>query len=414
MDKLSKYLLNKIANRLNKNTELIPTCDILISETRFKDYHFNTQAEREECHAVLALLQREEWLYVEYKQRGFSELQLIERIEIKDSRKLLKALGLTVKADVTSNAISQLTSMKSEISKTSALVSLIELAICNIAKGRSAYNCKPNEIDTLIASFKAVNWLLDKTNMSGVIDYRTFSVRFFGDTKVFERKCACLLALLKVITPDELEGANATEILDYWGISRFPPSIKMSGNLMITTNKGTLEIQNAWPFIEVPAEGIQNIQESGHIDYVLFIENKTTFERYTREVSDHGIIIYTNGFPSSSWQRVVKLLGMRLSKDTHFYHWGDIDAGGFKIFCFIQSLINRNLIAFKMDEFSPITNSGKNKSSIQLKTIKEILSNVNFDGARQLLDSFNDLSDDTQLQQVEQEAQLITSPMELT
>jgi DNA topoisomerase VI subunit A len=53
---------------------------------------------------------------------------------------------------------------------------------------------------------------------------------------------------------------------------------------------------------------------------VLTIENLTTYQRYVREVSDAGIILYTGGFPAKSLLQFMKLLDDEATSAVSFYH----------------------------------------------------------------------------------------------
>jgi hypothetical protein len=44
-----------------------------------------------------------------------------------------------------------------------------------------------------------------------------------------------------------------------------------------------------------------------------------------------AVLLYTGGMPSPSWKRVYRLLLTSLPVKARVFHWGDIDAGGFRI-----------------------------------------------------------------------------------
>ena len=53
-----------------------------------------------------------------------------------------------------------------------------------------------------------------------------------------------------------------------------------------------------------------------------------------------AILLYTGGMPSPSWKRVYRLLLLTLPRDARVFHWGDIDAGGFRIADHLADCVN--------------------------------------------------------------------------
>lgn len=70
---------------------------------------------------------------------------------------------------------------------------------------------------------------------------------------------------------------------------------------------------------------------------LLTIENLTTFHetaehlRQASESSGPILVMYTGGMPSPSWRRVYRIALACLPEGSSVWHWGDVDAGGFRI-----------------------------------------------------------------------------------
>ena len=67
--------------------------------------------------------------------------------------------------------------------------------------------------------------------------------------------------------------------------------------------------------------------------WVLTIENLTTFQLAAEALKgrDDGVVVFTGGMPSPAWVAGFRRLTGDLPASTVFYHWGDIDVGGFRI-----------------------------------------------------------------------------------
>src|SRR6185369_3477956 len=66
---------------------------------------------------------------------------------------------------------------------------------------------------------------------------------------------------------------------------------------------------------------------------LLTVENLTTFHEMAlrQHESPQTLVLYTGGMPSPSWKRVYKILLSALPVAAKVLHWGDMDAGGFRI-----------------------------------------------------------------------------------
>jgi Uncharacterized protein conserved in bacteria C-term(DUF2220) len=74
---------------------------------------------------------------------------------------------------------------------------------------------------------------------------------------------------------------------------------------------------------------------------LLTIENYASFNRYVREVRDNTLVIYTGGFPSVAAVELLKKLLAMIDSEVPFFHWGDIDAGGLRIFRYLEETLPR-------------------------------------------------------------------------
>jgi hypothetical protein len=163
------------------------------------------------------------------------------------------------------------------------------------------------------------------------VDHRTFSRRAVKDSKALERSEGRVAQLLKRWNPD-LAGDEPREILEACGIVRRAHLLQVKGPLRLSSDAlkidGTGEV-----FIGLPWTAVQTATLSRPVDYVLTIENPTSFWRYCTEIGGNYLALLTDGFPArdvlSSMTNLVKMA--RAAADVPLYHWGDIDAGGVRI-----------------------------------------------------------------------------------
>lgn len=167
----------------------------------------------------------------------------------------------------------------------------------------------------------------------GEVDYRTFSRLTVGDSKSLERNVRQVASVISRLFPRGAAraGLNPDELLAEAGIVRMPQPVLIRGSL-------TLDGQALpdLPFVGLPTEcaGIVDLRQRP--GYVLMIENYASFVRHVREVSrtDDGLVIYSGGFPSHPTLRAIGRLAVQADAPT--FHWGDMDAGGVRIFRHIE------------------------------------------------------------------------------
>jgi len=71
------------------------------------------------------------------------------------------------------------------------------------------------------------------------------------------------------------------------------------------------------------------------------VENFASFNRYVREIDDGALVVYTGGFAATGVVELLKLLLAVLEPRVPFFHWGDIDPGGLRIFRFLEENLPR-------------------------------------------------------------------------
>lgn len=198
---------------------------------------------------------------------------------------------------------------------------------------------RQGEVDALTAGIKlaiALGRLREQGGDFVSSDYRTFSRRTTGDSKILERRARLVVELFRRLflgTDPEL-ALEDDELLASMGLVRFVQPLLLGGSIVM--DGMTLP---ASPFIGLPAEQVYRISVA-RASYVLLVENYASFVRHCREVNvaGDGLVVYTGGFPARAvLGAVVSLLQ---SLDCPAFHWGDIDLGGLRIFVHLERALS--------------------------------------------------------------------------
>lgn len=133
------------------------------------------------------------------------------------------------------------------------------------------------------------------------------------------------------------------EILAEYGIYHTPNYVHLKGRLSFRIYETEFDLANLKQGIGISGEDLSAIRfcEMSAIKRVITIENLTTFFRWEEPES---LIIYLGGYHNAVRRALLKAVYEALP-DAEYYHFGDIDAGGFEIY---RDLCQKTGIPFEM------------------------------------------------------------------
>lgn len=157
---------------------------------------------------------------------------------------------------------------------------------------------------------------------------RVLSGHLFSDTKRIEQ----LLPQLDVLSGEGLSSRprGKWEVLRTLGLVKQPLPLMVAGVGAIKIQEGP-DCTIVRPYVGVAPQSVLGL--TSDVTWVLTIENLTTFHLAAEALKGRGdgLVVFTGGMPSPAWVAGFRRLTGDLPASTAFYHWGDIDAGGFRI-----------------------------------------------------------------------------------
>lgn len=190
---------------------------------------------------------------------------------------------------------------------------------------------------------------------------RIMSLTLYGDSKRFERDIKSkVLSILKAVKRRSGEDIpEDDELLREKGIVRWPEIMEFTGNLRVhLEDGGNIDYAAGKYGAYINSETVAHISEvkGDGIHRVLFIENKANYVWYiSHERTEEELVIFHGGCYSpvkGNWFRKIREGLERQPKKPEYYHWGDIDAGGFRIFQRLRGNIIPELKPYRMDVHS--------------------------------------------------------------
>ncbi|MDD2558063.1 MAG: DUF2220 family protein [Desulfuromonadaceae bacterium] len=268
---------------------------------------------------------------------------LLKKIWLLDGKGLGKFLNLTLAKDLVSEARKEIEAIFPV--PDAWIQRLFERVYAKWGKNQSAQRINPSDTDSLILLAKAL--IAVQNNKHAELDLRTFSAKNLGDSKALERMRERFAA---VWNEEFSTGMDAQELYEYLGLVKFPMPIFIKGPIKVRTGSHWMPVDQAYPYLGIVPDAIEEITPTTTPDYILTIENLASFNRHCREIEDNGIILYTAGFMGPQSSRIVRLLDALCEESVPFFHWGDIDIGGLNISAHIYSQIKKQASLHLMTE----------------------------------------------------------------
>jgi len=293
-----------------------------------------THAEKTSCNASLRLAEREGAIRIEWDSRAGS-FESIQLIQLVDGNTLAKVLGVVPRWDATSAAN---TAFAPYLRTHPVLLSVLD----SWRKGASIRSTRPSNeaIHDWLDAIRVVDTCRETLkNTQTDTPIRRLSNALFSDSKRIE----AIAPLIDVLTQGKIAGLprHEEEFFQEMGLVKFPPTLLLAvtpGECnRVIVQLADASVSVVAPYLGFPPQAIVSFDLPREPMTLLTVENLTTFHetaeylRFAREFSEPTLVMYTGGMPSPSWRRVYRKLLSSLSKGSAAWHWGDVDAGGFRI-----------------------------------------------------------------------------------
>lgn len=172
---------------------------------------------------------------------------------------------------------------------------------------------------------------------------REFSVQCFGDSKELEKKSGLIGKIFRRFS-DDMEDMDNDVILAEYGIYRTPNYVyvKGGGRLRIGTPEAyDIDLRSLRQGIGLSGEDLDGLEWKGDVSVkrIITIENLTTFFRWEEPDS---VLIYLGGYHNAVRRKFLQKL-YQVFPEAEYFHFGDIDVGGFEIY---EDLCRRTGIPF--------------------------------------------------------------------
>lgn len=291
-----------------------------LSKASFPDYLLlQSASDKAECNAAFLLAEHRGAISICWDARAGDRAHA-ERLDLVDGQVLAKHLRVMPRWDAVGAA-------REVLGQYVARYPALEGVIDCWRRGVTARGTKPSQVSDWLDAIRILEHCEELKEKD--VPVRRASANMFGDSKRIQN----LSALVDVLSQGSVSAPirDEEEVLQELGLVRFPPTFLLAADATVVCFAGTVKVVE--PYLGFAPTAVQAFQISKNVGGLLTVENLTTFHEAAQRQSERPdiAVLYTGGMPSPSWRRVYTLLLQALPASATIYHWGDLDAGGFRI-----------------------------------------------------------------------------------
>ena len=187
--------------------------------------------------------------------------------------------------------------------------------------------------------------------LEGSVYKRVFSKQHLRGSKVFEEKMQKYVASVARKYYDVIDdNMTDSEILAQIYLDHYADELSLKGDLLIRIDDHVIDL-SLYPYGTVlNSETLKKVSIAAeqNIRKIITVENKANYMTFPYEKGT--LVLFSHGYFSPGERKVLGELARILSEDeVEFYHTGDLDYGGIRIFEFIRKQLFTRLRPLSMD-----------------------------------------------------------------
>lgn len=220
-----------------------------------------------------------------------------------------------------------------------------------VSQKRSIGNRLPsddNERSDLIHAIKFIDQMGDIEILE-----RIFSLQCFGDSKKFEKIVRPRLVSILSKYLDSSDDNTDEALLRQVGITKNPEQFDFCGSVSIAFECGTVDFSHLHYGGSITTKDLErgHLCISPQINKVLSIENRANYIEYIcKKKCENELVVFHGGQYSLAKRKFFEAIAIAMRPGTKWYHWGDIDFGGFSMLARLRREVKCDALPYRMDK----------------------------------------------------------------
>lgn len=332
MAQYNKIVINKLLDTYESS--LLSTGDnvrnikieLRFSKKSFPTYFDESSLEYETIHILMKELEEKGLIRIVWKGRKVGHIIEKVQLNIDNIQHAYTYVKRVPKLDLEMFHIKQLSEYMNQV-EAPVCRSFIEYLLTRLRQHKSVKEfIRLEHFEETISLLDTLQHI-EKNSMQ--LYLREFSIMVLNDSKAFERigsKIASIFKRFKVGCAD----MELAEILADYGIYHTPNYVYLKGDAIISIGEERINLSSMKQGIGISGEDIGRVRFDSveKVQKVITIENLTTFFRWSEQ---NSLIVYLGGYHNTVRRMLLQEIYSNIPEKS-YYHFGDIDAGGFEIY----------------------------------------------------------------------------------
>lgn len=379
---LYSHLINKLLDiyekRLTPNKKTINAINLPFNSSNTPSYFFTDSSDYELYHIVCEQLKLEGIITIHWKNKIPGHI--IEKISLNQDKVdiLYKKTGRKPKIDIIKDTIEEITKYKGG---NKILDNFIDYVVDRVINNKTVKQyIDLNNIEDTKILLEGILAILNNTDEIYVRELSSLTLKDSKLLEVYEAKICKIIREFSIYEYDD-----HSSIYETFNVLKTPRQLIFKGDVKLSLGDGSIDISLLNCGLGINSEDLCKIIiiANNNLKDIITIENLTTFYTFN---NPNSLIIYTGGFNNSSTIELIKRIKTSIPNGD-YYHWGDIDCGGFKIF---KHLKEASGISFKplymdIDTYEKHKITGKDLTATDITLLNKMKEDDSFKDFKELI-----------------------------
>ena len=359
LDKYEKSKLSKGGTAINRSIKLTTKDDVLSSYTSFDSYKYSDDND-----AVIRKLESQGFIKAEFSNDTFKSLTL----NLNNVDDIYDYLNRNKPSDELAKIRIVLAKYKFD-NFLGLFLDYVKTYLDEKFDYPKSFFSDADQLDLLL------NILEKLLGLTEEIKKRDFSVKYLGDSKLFESVQGKVIKIIKDFDGNNYESDE--DVLASYNIVKNSSYAMVKNNLVLKINNSIIDLNDLGYELSLSDEMIKSVSLlDSAFSKVITVENLTSFYAMNDK---SAVIIYLAGFHNHTKQSLLLKIYDKYP-NAEFLHFSDIDAGGFLIF---NNLVEKTGIPFKpyrmnVDELKSNLNNLKRLTENDIKRLNKMKNDEKF------------------------------------
>ena len=302
-------------------------------------YFDESSGEYEKIHLMMQQLEDRKLIQILWKDDKKGHVILKVRLNVEEVDRAYAYVKRVPKADRVTDNIAMLEGMRKQ-TDTPVCKTFIEYLLARLRTNKPVKEFI--QLDDLEETRKLLLAVQAVENNKKQLYLREFSIVTFQDSKIFEQMVGKVHRIFCRFD-NEQKSKDLAEWLSEHNIYQTPNFVYLKGEAGIRIREEEMHVSVFKQGLGVSGADIDEIEiiKTAQIEKVVTIENLTTYFRWNEPDS---LMIYLGGYHNAIRRNLLKKVYAAFP-EASYYHFGDIDAGGFEIY---RDLCEKTGIPFQM------------------------------------------------------------------